>query len=365
MTGSVASKISITRLDLNNPDHIDSWNAYVDGYGERGHHHSVNYVNLSMMNGLHENLSLMAFYDNEIVGVLPLVGMRHWLLGNKAISLPFLNYGGPLADTADVEEVLCDYALNLAAERKYTQVQLRSDSKLADSLTTTRGWQQFSHKACMLLPLPSDPNALGVGNASKRAKLRSQAFVANRKAESMGIAFEQLFGGAEYLDDFYAVISENMRDLGTPVWPKSFFEQVFALTDSEITIAYWDGKPVAAGWLFFHPGGRVSIPWASTLKKMNPMSVNTHLYFGILCRCIKHGKALFDFGRSTVDSGTYRFKAQWGAAPQQCYWYCRRVDGKLIKDGNGMAEKLVPIWKKLPLWVANRIGPYIMPYLPA
>lgn len=365
MTEPTSGSFTTIHLDLNNQIHKDLWDRYVTESGDCGHHHTVNYIQLSMMNGLHKNLSLMTLFEGDIVGVLPLVGMRHWLFGSKVISLPFLNYGGPIADNSDIETLLCEKALAVTIANNYDQIELRSESKLSEALTENHGWQLFSHKACMLLALPDEVNALGVGNASKRAKLRSQAGLATRKAGSMGVSLEQHFGGAELLHDFYAVISENMRDLGTPVWPLSFFEQTLALTDSEITVVYWDGKPVATGWLFSHPKGRVSIPWASTLKKMNPMSVNTFLYFGILGRCIRQRKLAFDFGRSTVDTGTYRFKAQWGAQPQPCYWYCRRVDGKQIKGGHGLAGRLTPIWQHLPVGLANWLGAKIMPHLPA
>ncbi len=124
------------------------------------------------------------------------------------------------------------------------------------------------------------------------------------------------------LNDFYAVFAHNMRDLGTPVYAKQFFRLILEAwpEQTHIVVLQLGNKPVAAALLL---GDRdmMEIPWASTLQSANTMNMNMLLYREVLGLCIRHGYRFFDFGRSSKDSGTYRFKKQWGAEPLQHYWH--------------------------------------------
>jgi FemAB-related protein (PEP-CTERM system-associated) len=169
-------------------------------------------------------------------------------------------------------------------------------------------------------------------------------------------------GQAELLGDFYQVFCENMRDLGTPVYSKSFFANILETFKDNCTlcIVYWQGEPVSAGFLIRHKD-RMEIPWASTLSYANRISVNMYLYWQILSYAIETGCSEFDFGRSTVDEGTYRFKKQWKAEPQQCYWYHWVPEGGELPNLSPSNEKFdlaIKMWKKLPLPIANTLGPF-------
>ena len=117
------------------------------------------------------------------------------------------------------------------------------------------------------------------------------------------------------LDEFYAVFAENMRDLGTPVYPKRFFEAIFRRFEQhcQLVIIESQGEPWAAAFLVFWRGC-AEVPWASCRAKAKPLGANMRLYWELLSQAIARGCKSFDFGRSTVDSGTYRFKQQWGAS---------------------------------------------------
>src|SRR5690606_4403574 len=112
----------------------------------------------------------------------------------------------------------------------------------------------------------------------------------------------------------------------------------------------------------------MEIPWAACMADAKPLGFNMKLYWEALCTAIRKGAKRFDFGRSTPDSGTYRFKKQWGAQPAQLYWH--RWAGADI-EGRGdepasfsMQARMISIWQRLPLRLANIIGPAVSPYLP-
>jgi FemAB-related protein (PEP-CTERM system-associated) len=214
-------------------------------------------------------------------------------------------------------------------------------------------------KVNMILKLPETADALGKLIGSKR---RSQI----KRPIKEGVSHK--IGKAELLDDFYQVFCENMRDLGTPVYGKSFFENILETFKEHCTICvvYWQGKPVSSGFLITYKG-RMEIPWASTLSYANRISVNMYLYWQILSNAIETGCKEFDFGRSTIDEGTYRFKKQWKSEPQQCYWYHWVPEGGELPNlspSNAKFDLAIKMWKKLPLPIANTLGPFLVKNLP-
>ena len=159
-----------------------------------------------------------------------------------------------------------------------------------------------------------------------------------------------------------------MRDLGTPVYSIRFFQALMKLPElkSRIIIIELDNRPVAAAFLIGYRD-MLEIPWASTLRETNTMSINMYLYGKVLEYAIINKYEFFDFGRSSIDSGTYRFKRQWGALPVQNYWHYWLHDNKTLpqlNQANPKYELMVAIWKKLPIGVTNLIGPGIVKNLP-
>jgi serine/alanine adding enzyme len=205
-----------------------------------------------------------------------------------------------------------------------------------------------------------------VEELSKRlgSKLRSQV----KRAEREG--FQCRTGNLALLDDFYSVFAENMRDLGTPVYPKRFFEAILRRFEEDCQLAVIEsrGEPLAAAFLVFWRGG-AEVPWASCRAKAKPLGANMKLYWELLSQAIGRGCRSFDFGRSTVNSGTYRFKQQWGAAPIPLHWYRwerhRREAGTSAGEAReGSFQLATAIWQRLPLPIANTLGPLISGALP-
>jgi FemAB-related protein (PEP-CTERM system-associated) len=176
------------------------------------------------------------------------------------------------------------------------------------------------------------------------------------------------FGGEELLDDYYLVFSRCMRDLGTPVYKKHFFRTIVETFPKEamLSVVSLNGMPLAAGLLY---GFRntLEIPWAASDRRFSRLAPNMLLYSAVLEFACREGFREFDFGRSSVDSGTYRFKLQWGAQPRQLHWYYWLAEGQSIPELNPDNPKFkaaISVWRHLPLTVTNLIGPHIVKYLP-
>ena len=160
-----------------------------------------------------------------------------------------------------------------------------------------------------------------------------------------------------------------MRDLGTPVYAKGFFEHMLNsdVTESWIVCVYINGKPAAASFLLSHFQQTMEIPWASAVRDFNRISINMLLYWESLSFAIEKGFSTFDFGRSTIDSGPFRFKKQWGAEPKNLYWHYWLASGEglpAINPDNPKYRLAIQCWQKLPVAVANVLGPPIVRHLP-
>ena len=293
--------------------------------------------------------------SGTLAGVLPVIQQKSRLLGNFATSLAFYNYGGALTAGPELAGPLMLRAAEAAQALGCRYLEFR------DSQPRAGEWAERKDKITLQLPLPQSFEAL-----TKRlgAKLRSQV----KRAEREGV--ECRSGGRELVEDFYGVFAENMRDLGTPVYPKRFFEAILERFEPycRLIVIDWQGEPSAAAFLTFWQG-RAEVPWASCRAKAKPLGLNMKLYWELLSQAVSRGCSLFDFGRSSIDSGTYRFKRQWGAEPVPMYWYRweRQPSGPKSVHGadRGKAMALATaLWQRLPLGIANTLGPLISGALP-
>ena len=290
----------------------------------------------------------------NLIGVLPLVEQSSLLFGRFLSSVPFFTYGGILARDAQVAGALAARAGELGRERRAKHVELRHEASLAELPFAER-----LDKISLLLTLPADEAALSKQLGSK---LRSQIKRAEREQPTIH------WGGGELLGDFYQVFARSMHELGTPVYPRRFFELTLEALGAalDVLVVRVRGRAEAAAMIVRH-GDRVEVPWAACTPEGKRGALNMRMYWEMLRLCVARGARAFDFGRSTVDSGTYRFKLQWGAQPVQLHWYYWLPEGAQIprlNHSNPKYELAAKVWRRLPLWGANLIGPWVARNLP-
>jgi FemAB-related protein (PEP-CTERM system-associated) len=293
--------------------------------------------------------------SGELLGVLPVVLQKSLLFGGSLTSGAFFNYGGPLADSDEHAQSLMESARLLAERLECRYLELR------DVREQPGRWQTRTDKASLILPLPQDFATLSKQLGSK---LRSQVKRADREHPTVEI------GGSGLLSDFYAVFCDTMHRLGTPVYPRRFFAAILERfpQESSLLLVYRKGRPVAGAFLII-VNGRAEVPWAGCRQEAKSAGFNMKLYWEALRTAIDRGCSEFDFGRSTVGSGPYQFKLQWGAQPRQLYWHRWERAGWDADPWNSASEgKLVHMataaWKRLPRVIANTLGPFVSPSLP-
>jgi serine/alanine adding enzyme len=329
------------------------WDAFVAAHPEATAYHAWDWRDVFGPVFGHEPIYLAARESAGIVGVLPLVAFRSRLFGRFFCSLPFVNYGGVLATTPEAAAPLVAEAARLAHARGAAHVELRHIARQLPDAPVKQ------HKVTMLLPLQETAEAQWTALDNK---VRNMI----RKAEKSDLTSES--GGLELLDAFHAVFSVNMRDLGTPVYPKRFFAAVLKASGAaaQLHVVRHQGRPVAGSMTIAH-ANRVEVPWASALREARAMNPNMLLYWHMLRTVIGRGARTFDFGRSTPGEGTFLFKKQWKAEPVPLHWEYALMAGDALPDqspGSGKFAMAIELWKKLPVPVANTLGPLIIGNIP-
>jgi FemAB-related protein (PEP-CTERM system-associated) len=362
-TFSAAIRVRQAPITVHTDEDPSRWNAYVARSREASLYHRYDWRHIIERAFRQETLYLTAESDTGVVGVLPLVLFRSRLFGRFAVSMPFLNYGGVLADSEGASSALISAAIDEAKRASASYLELRHTRQLFPALQPRR------HKVGMIMDLRAtvDEQWLALDR-----KVRNQV----RKAEKSNLSV--VHGGAELLDRFYDVFARNMRDLGTPVYGIRWFREIleaFPSTSRIFTIRLAE-RTVAASFTLWSPGARgagappagtIEVPWASALREFNPLCANVFLYWQMVRFAVESGFSRFDLGRSTPGEGTFLFKKQWGAEPRDLVWEYWTASGGPIPDLSPKNPKFgaaINAWQRLPVGMTRLLGPRIVRNIP-
>ena len=300
----------------------------------------------------HQPLYLAIEDEDGERGVLPAFVVRRPFLGTVVTSMPFLDGGGPCCSSAALQRRLVEHLVTEARRIRAGAVDLRCTERLA------LADRPLEHKVNLALALPADPDVLW---RRLDKTVRNQV----RKAERAGLSIE--FGGSENLRAFYDVFVVRMRDLGSPGHGVQFLRSVVdAFGDRARIVLVKKGHTPIGGLVALAYKQSIVVPWATCLKEHFALCPNMLLYWETIRTACLEGFERFEFGRSTRDSGTYRFKRQWGAVEEPLFWYTisiGRSDTRVAPSPGKAASALAGVWQRLPLGVTRQLGPRIRKYL--
>jgi FemAB-related protein (PEP-CTERM system-associated) len=283
-----------------------------------------------------------------IAGVLPLTHVRHPLFGQNLVSTGFAVYGGPLADGAQAHVALDAAAWALAQRLGVKSLEYRNQARLRPD------W-----------PAKSDVYATFKRPIEATTEANLKAIPRKQRADvrkAIDSALEVRIGATPAdLADHFAVYAASVRNLGTPVFPPALFSAVAAEfgADADVLTVRHAGRPVASVFSLYH-GDTVLPYWGGGTAEAVPSRANLMMYWAL----IEHGRArglgVFDFGRSKSGTGPFAFKKNWGFEPSPLHYEFRLAEGAAMPDLNPNSPKyraMTRAWARLPLWLANRIGP--------
>jgi FemAB-related protein (PEP-CTERM system-associated) len=293
---------------------------------------------------------LIAEAGADIAAILPFHLVHSPWFGRALVSSGFAVGGGILSDSKVATRRLASAICDLANRWSCPTIELRGGSLPGGEWIEMRD----AH-ANFLKPLQSDDETeLLAVPRKQRAEVR--------KGLENGLTIET---GREQrdLDWHYAVYSESVRNLGTPVFPKSLMTSVIGAfgNEADILTVLHDGLPVASVLSLYH-NGTVMPYWGGGVWDARRLRANDVMYYALMNHARRRGCAHFDFGRSKANSGAYSFKKNWGFEPEPLAYAIHTADGQEPRDVNPNSPKYkakIALWQKLPLPLANRLGPWI------
>ncbi len=284
-----------------------------------------------------------------ITGWLPLTEVRSPLFGKALVSSGFGVGGGICAADPDSAAVLADAATRYATAQGFAGIELRGGPIPAQ-------WDAWDDKHCgFVRPLAATDEA--ELNAIPR-KARAEV----RKGLGMGLTVTVGRSAAD-LTAHYAAYGASVRNLGTPVFPRRLFAAMLdAFPDaSDILTVSKDGQPLASVLSFYHDGAVMPF-WGGGVFAARAARANEVMYYELMLHARRSGAARFDFGRSKTGSGPHHFKKNWGFAPEPLTygaWTAPGAKPRNIDPTDASYSRKIDLWKKLPLPLANFMGPWI------
>lgn len=323
------------------------WDAFVMASPDATFFHRAAWRDVIEQAFGHRTVFLYAERAGSIVGVLPLARQKSVLFGDALISLPFSVYGGVVAADRAAADALLDAAEARASDLGVGHLECRNQHRQREAWSTTDLYVSFRKE------IARDPEANMLAIPRKQ-----RAMV--RKGVKAGLAS----ACDDDLDRFFALYADNVHRHGTPALPRRYFELLRSTFGSDcrvLTVTTPSGKAVSSV-LTYYFRNEVLPYYAGDALVSRDTAANDFKYWELMRRSCEEGFTLFDYGRSKVGTGPYDFKRNWGFTPQALAYEYHLVRAARVPENNPLNPKyraFIALWRRMPLALANRIGPVI------
>ncbi len=339
---------TIHRLSVGDAQGARAWDAFVDGCPQATFFHRSGWQQVIRENFKHETYFYFAEVDGRVAGVLPLANVTSLLFGKSLVSLPFAVYGGVAANDKSVVAALADEAQRLARQLKVAHLEFRNIAQ------TENDWPVQDLYVTFRKAIVADDEA------NLQAIPRKQRAMV-RKGIKAGLT-SAIEGD---VDAFFALYADNVHRHGTPAFAKKYFQSLartFA-DDCDILLVRDAQQTPLSGVLSFYFRDEVLPYYAGDAMAARALAANDFKYWELMRRAAARRVRVFDFGRSKRGTGSFDFKKNWGFEPTPLhYQYCLYQRDSIPQNNpaNKKFRLLIETWKKMPIQLANLIGPHIV-----
>jgi FemAB-related protein (PEP-CTERM system-associated) len=328
------------------------WDAYVARHPDATVFHLSGWGRVIERATGHRTHYLMAMDGGRVAGIYPLVILSTRLFGVMGSSLPFVGYGGMVSDGPEAEQALADEAARLAVAAGCRTIELRQRHPLKID------WPTTDRKVA---------TAISIEGGAEQVMARLHQNVRNkiRKAAKEGVT---VLAGPEGLSDFYAIYSRNLRDLGTPVISRRFFEAALEQLPDNLKVyrAVRNGKTIAAK-IVAVDRRTCCFTWSASLREeLVHAPVHAMNWRAIVDAC-EAGCAWVDMGRSTAGTSHQEFKKYWGGDSWTLPWAYQLLNGAELPGLHKEDRRFslaIALWKRMPLGLSRLLGPPLARNLP-
>lgn len=335
------------------PGRYKEWDAYVDKHPEGTFFHLSGWHQIAKEVFDHTPYYLVAYQNDCVVGVLPLVEQKSMLFGHALVSIPFCVFGGTLADSDFIQRQLENEAITIGKNLRVDYIELRdrSPSKL------TEPWIKHCHHATFSCDIADTPDTILTSVKRKQRAVIRHSLKNNLSADHK-----------DNVDACYDVYAESVRNLGTPVFDRQLFrklKEVFG-DKCDTLIVYDDQKQPVSSVMSFYYRDTVLPYYGGGTPSARGLKSSDFMYYKLMCYAREKGFTTFDFGRSKIDSGAYAFKKNWGMQENELHYRIALIEADSppnLSPNNPKYKLVISAWQKMPLWLSKIIGPYLSKYL--
>lgn len=329
------------------PAQVPLWDTFVENCPEATFFHLAGWKHVIEQSFGHRCYYFYAMKSGRIHGILPLTHIRSKVFGNALISNAFGVYGGPISEAGNICANLVRSAVELGQYLKVDYLEFRSRDR------TSTNWPSNSDLyVTFRRQLNSDQkeNFLAIPKR-QRAEVR--------RAAQFGLSYEIDDG----VDRFYGVFAQSMRNLGTPIYSINYFRNLKTQfgSDCEIMTALHEGRAVSS-MITFYFGEEAHPYYIGYTNSARELRANHFICWEAMRRACERQCRVFDFGRSKRGTGSFYFKKNWGFEPRALHYeykLLRRTEPPMVNPLNPKFTTLISIWKRLPIPLANFVGPFV------
>lgn len=346
----LARAMILSRANLADPDECDALDRWICAHSDSTPFHRPAWISAVARGTGQQALMLVCRQDGRIGGILPLNLIHSPLFGRALVSSGFAVDGGILAEDAQSAQLLADACWSEAQALSCSTAELRG------GMLPDHGWT-LKRDVYLNFAKPLEAN-----DEAQLLAVPKRHRAEIRKGMGNGLDIE-VGREAHLLDIHYRLYAENVHRLGTPVFPKALFAEVLAAfdEDADILVVSKDGKPLTTILSLYHNGACMPY-WHGAALAARALRSNELGYLSLMSHARERGCTIFDFGRSKVGTGPALWKKTWGWEGVPLAYATRAVPGTKARDINPLSpqyQRKVQLWKKLPLRLANLVGPHI------
>jgi FemAB-related protein (PEP-CTERM system-associated) len=344
----MTTSVQIKRLSAQDPVAAQRWDAFVMACPQTTFFHRAGWLRMVEQVFRHRGFFLYAERDGRIEGVLPLAQVKSLLFGHSLVALPFAVYGGVASESEEAGAALEQEAQAIAKQLGVDHLEFRNvqprhaDWPMQDLYVTFRK-EIFADEEANMLAIPR----------KARAVVRK------------GIKNDLLSHIDADVNRFFELYASNTHRHGTPAMPKRYFAALldeFGPDAEVLTVTDAQGRPLSSV-LSFYFRDEVLPYYAGDDEAARDLAANDFKYWELMRRACARGLKVFDYGRSKQGTGSYSFKKNWGFEPtplhyEYCLYKCDAVPQN--NPSNAKYQLLIKTWRKLPIGVANWLGPMIV-----
>ncbi|MEW6990599.1 FemAB family XrtA/PEP-CTERM system-associated protein [Colwelliaceae bacterium 6441] len=328
-----------------------AWDEYVMSHDDGTFFHLSGWQTVIENSFSHPCYFLFAKQNDKICGVLPLVEIKSALFGHALVSTPFCVYGGVIADDQEIQTALEKEAVTIAEKLNVDHLELRYRTEQQNEFILKQAHCTFGCE------IAQDAESI-LAKVKKKQRAVIRHSLKNELSHSV----------TKNISDFYHLLSQSYRNLGTPIFKKAYFQNLINVFGDNVDITLikdQSGQPSNAVMNFYfkesvlpyYGGGNAD---ARFIKSAD------YMYYQVLCHARERGCHWYDFGRSKNDSGPFKYKKNWGMEPKPLYYYYHLVKAKELPNlspNNPKYKMFINMWQKLPLKVSQFLGPFLSKYL--